>query len=290
MTLPIVCAGHPRDMGFAQGRALRENVRSEVARAGLPTRRSRWPSLRAVVSGALRGRGPGRELFRHFAHQAERLEGLAQASDLPLDSLLALQLRAGARGEVGDAVAWIVRESRPVVGFRSLELTRPWLVPAVAGVNAAGLAVTIGAPSGSVGGTGSERAESPRAAAAPAILLVQDCLARFEHLAGAIDWCRKRPVDGEHVITLADATGARACVVVSGRLRRVEPLLAGAGGSGLIVCRLGGPQGSAATTVVTLDPVGRRLRLESTGGVGVDGSSDYALASDDERSNVATAR
>ena len=73
MSERIVCAGHPRDMGFAQGQQLREVIAAAVARAGLSTRRSRWPSLRAVVSGPLRGRGAGRELFETMDALAREL-------------------------------------------------------------------------------------------------------------------------------------------------------------------------------------------------------------------------
>lgn len=272
MSLPIECAGHPRDMGLAQGQALREIIRAEVARAGLPTHRSRWPSLRPVVSGALRGRGPGRELFRHFAHQAERLEGLAQAADLPLDSLVELQLRlqlgAGAGGELGKETAWIVRESRPVVGFRSLELALPWLVPAVAGVNEAGLAVLAVGSNAAV----ASAALSLHDGAAPPVLLVQDCLARFEHLVGALDWCRKRPVEGHATIVLGDASGARATVEVRGRERRVE-LALGTGRAGLgeaagIEGWVGGARVATSATAasgvgdfVRIDPMARCLDL-----------------------------
>lgn len=290
---PIVCAGHPRDMGIAQGHALREIVRDAVARAGLTTGRSRWPSLRAVVSGPLRGRGAGRELFRHFAHQAERLEGLAQAANLPLDSLLELQLRLGAvragragdRGgvaDVGDA-GWIVRESRPVVGFRSLELTLPWLVPAVAGVNEAGLAVI-----GRLPGAGSDsatRTGARRDGDAPALLLVQDCLARFEHLAGALDWCRKRPVEGDETLLLGDASGARATVVIRGREHRIDSEAVGfalaANRAGELSGRIGletAAGGAAEAGIVRIDPGARLLRLEGFGDGGLDGSRAYGFA------------
>lgn len=248
MSERIVCAGHPRDMGLAQGRQLRELIATAVVRAGLSAQRSRWPSLRAVVSGPLRGRGAGRELFRHFAHQAERLEGLAHAANLPLDSLLELQLRMGTGGG-GDESAWIVRESRPVVGFRSLELTLPWLVPAVAGVNEAGLAVIARLPESAAAAT--------RGGDAPPILLVQDCLARFEHLAGALDWCRRRPVGGVQTILLGDGSGARATIEFRGRERHVES----------------GPADAAMewdAGLVRIDPVARRLWLERPGGGGVD--------------------
>jgi len=225
-------------MGAAQGRALAERIRAAVAGAGLATRRSCWPTLRPVVSGPLRGGGAGRELFRHFAHQAERLEGLAEAADLPLDALLELQLRIRSGPGVpqrADAGDWIVRESRPVVGFRSLDLTLPWLVPAVAGVNEAGLALAASWPGIEPGGAhdvvacgGAVAAADHRAGATPPILLVQDCLARFEDLAGALDWCAKRPVEGALELAIADAEGAAATVVFAGRDRRVERAASGA--------------------------------------------------------------
>ena len=292
MSQSIVCTGHPRDMGLAQGRQLRAAIEAAVARAGLSTHRSRWPSLRPLVSGTLRGSGPGRELFRHFAHQAERLEGLAQAANLPLDSLLELQLRMGSsggeRGDLGagsdgEEGAWIVRESRPVVGFRSLELTRPWLVFAIAGVNAAGLAVMVDSPGSS--DEPDDRTVRNRKGNAPSALLVQDCLARFENLAGAVDWCCKRPIEGDQVLVLGDATGARATVVVSGRMRRVEQAASGAGptgaasrDSGTLVRALGTMGRSGRESHVQLDPIGRRLRLE-VAGAGVGGRAlDFGLA------------
>lgn len=273
-------------MGLAQGEALRDAIRAEVARQGLALSRGRWPSLRAVVSGPLRGQGAGRELFRHFAHQAERLEGLAQAAELPLDSLLALQLAlhdpfavdaaAVSAARVPSPAEWIVRESRPVVGFRSLEVTLPWLVPAFAGVNAAGLAVAVEPET--VADEALQR--DPRGggvADAPAILLVQDCLARFEHVAGALDWCCKRPASGALVLAFADATGARARIVVSGRERRVEARVDGAGGeAGLLECGLGRSAG------VSLAPARRSLRLDARGDGRSRGALEQALAPHEE--------
>ncbi len=280
-------------MGIAQGRALGAIIRAAVARAGLPTHRSRWPSLRPVVAGPLRGRGPGRELFRHFAHQAERLEGLAQGSDLPLDSLVELQprlqLRVGAGGEMGREPGWIVRESRPVVGFRSLELTLAWLVPAVAGVNEAGLAVLAPLSDGA--------ASAPRRdGAAPPLLLVQDCLARFENLAGALDWCRKRPVEGEQTIYFGDASGARATVEIRGRERRVEisPEMGRAevGEAVGLAGRIGGATSSAMSSgagdLVRIDPVARRLDVRGVAALARKGGQTFGFeplaASSAERS------
>lgn len=260
-------------MGSAQGRVLAGAIRAEVARAGLATRRSRWPSLRPVVSGPLRGRGAGRELFRHFAHQAERLEGLAEASDLPIDALLELQLRMRwsleAEPRPGTSAGFVVRASRPVVGFRSLELTLPWLVPALAGVNDAGLAVLAEWPSPERADEGAApvgpraaRASGgdPHAGDAPPILLVQDCLARFENVAGALDWCRKRPVEGELVLRLLDASGAGAVVRVAGRERRSEATDARAGdGEPVLEGSYGSPGGAGPSARLRLEPRARRL-------------------------------
>lgn len=254
MSRKIECAGHPRDMGFAQGRALRDAIRAEVERAGLATRRSRWPNLRPVVSGPLRGRGAGRELFRHFAHQAERLEGLALAADLPLDSLLELQLRMCGPA----ASAFVVRESRPVVGFRSLELACAWLVPAVAGVNAAGLAVVAEWPVRE-GASGRDPCEGD----APPLLLVQDCLARFENVAGALDWCGKRPVEGELVLRFLDASGAGARVVFAGCERRAERIEAAHGeGEPVLEGVFVDLVRSGSSCRLRLEPRARRMRCE----------------------------
>jgi hypothetical protein len=313
MWTTIECAGHPRDMGLAQGTALATAIRAELARAGLPLRRSRWPDLRGLTSGPVRGAGAGRELFRHFAHQAERLEGLAQRADVPVDSVLQLHLRLRAGGVAGGLVArraslrthdavlgggrerasaeaanraraqgsdravllertlpaalpgeagWIVRESRPAVGFGSVEITLPWLVSSVAGVNEAGLSIVAGPMLWGRAGLGGQ---------APSILLVQECLQRFPDLAGALDWCRKRPVEGEQAFVLADASGAVATVTSTDRERRIQT---GSGEIDLEAGELPNHESAAMThpgrTVlgtdrVLLDPLRRSLRVEAEG-------------------------
>jgi len=54
------------------------------------------------------------------------------------------------------------------------------------------------------------------------MLLVQECLHRSSDLEGAIDWCLKRPVEGEQSILLCDASGALATLFVTGTERRVQ--------------------------------------------------------------------
>jgi hypothetical protein len=109
---------------------------------------------------------------------------------------------------------WIVRRSRPEVGFRSVELTLPWLATSVAGVNESGVAAMI-APTAPGG---------PRTAGTPApsaLLLVQECLQRFRDVTGCIDWCLKRPTSGAASIVVADAAGMLAGVALAGDERRV---------------------------------------------------------------------
>jgi hypothetical protein len=295
MWTTIECAGHPRDMGIAQGGAARAAIRAEISRAGLSVARSRIPSLRALVDGPKRGRGAGREFQRHFAHQAERLEGAAYAAGVSTDALLDLHLRVRAGGTDGGLLSrrasvrartvggqgdekrallerslprasageagWIVRESRPEVGFRSVEIGLPWLVCAVAGVNEGGLAVAAGPLLwGEPGDDGWP----------PSMLLVQECLQRFTDVTGALDWCQKRPVEGEQSFVLADASGAMATVVASGRNRRVQS------GEGELYIEGGELPESTADAGrvegaeppmdrVWLDPKTRRLQLDAAG-------------------------
>lgn len=295
MWTTIECAGHPRDMGIAQGAGARAAIRSEIERAGLSLERSRIPTLRAFTHGPLRGRGAGREFFRHFSHLSERLDGLAFGAGVPLDSVLDLHLRVRAGGLEGGLLArrasirartvsghgalknvllerslpraiegessWILRESRPSVGFRSIEVVLPSLVSAVAGVNEGGLAVLAGPLLWGASG---------RDGWPPALLLVQECLQRFKDVEGALDWCRKRPVEGEQSFVLADAEGAVATVIASGRERRVQ---AGEGEFYLEGGELPESVGADGESVaaagpadrVWLDPKTRRLQIDAVG-------------------------
>jgi hypothetical protein len=297
----IECAGHPRDMGLAQGGAFADSIRAACGAAGLSVRRSRAVSLAPLASGPVRGAGAGREFHRHFAHQAERLEGLARAAKVPADSVLELHLRIREGGAVGgllsrraclrahtsgdsdpekriilertlpiaapDESGWMLRESRPAVGFRSVEVGLPWLVPGVAGVNEAGLSV-MGGPI--LWGT------PGRGGFPSSVLLVQECLQRFEDLEGALDWCRKRPVEGEQSVVLADASGSVATVISTGRTRRIQE------GEGELYLEGGelatpaphtsdmaeathGTVSEAPPAQVILDPRRRSLRLETDG-------------------------
>ncbi|HYB12675.1 MAG TPA: hypothetical protein VEG67_04340 [Myxococcota bacterium] len=220
----VRCAGAPRDLGLDQGQAC------ALALQGLRTALAEAAGVRELT----------RDLRRHFPQLAERLEGMARGARVPVRILLvalARELGCGAQHEppatragvlwgfapvwtgsgatlvwaAGGADApWRVRESRPENGLPSLEIVLPWHAGGVAGVNAAGLAVactTLRAP----------LAAQP--CAAPAFLLVQECLQRFESVEGAEEWCLHRPAGGRSTILLADARGGLGGVEVTGKER-----------------------------------------------------------------------
>lgn len=200
-----------------QGRACRDAVARRFAAGSAWERvrsRAGWPDERASRSF--------RDLWQYFPHQADRLEGLGGAAGVPATWLAP---RVPVPGEVEPALAGfaaptprlgrglggplVVRRSRPEGLFASVEVTRPWLPAALVGVNERGLAVAgVSGP-----------AEAVRCAA-PAWLLAQDCLERFEALGPALDWCCERPGGGGGALLLAHATGGMVGVVF-GDTRRV---------------------------------------------------------------------
>lgn len=239
----IECEGAPRDLGLVQGEACRAAIRDRVARSGLRSRR-RLPLPRRLAGGAVLGAGAGLAVMRHYPHLAERMTGLARASEMPLDLAMELLLMAtyephqhalgqaavgcAVAGDAGTSLAravhWpsspgsrpIVRRSRPEVGFGSVELTLPWLVSALAGVNDKGLAV-----SWIPRATRDITPDSPTAIDAPNLLLVQECLQRFDRIEGALEWCLNRPSRGDATLHLAHASGEVAAVECRGAEREI---------------------------------------------------------------------
>jgi len=88
----------------------------------------------------------------------------------------------------------VLRRSAPENDFRSLELTVAGVPSAIAGLNERGLAVVAVASE-----------SEPSGLAAPAMLLVQDCLQRFASSDTAAHWCRTRPVGRGISLVFADA-------------------------------------------------------------------------------------
>jgi hypothetical protein len=219
----VECEGAPRDLGFDQGAACAGVLRATRAAQRLLERTTRGSDAALA-----------RDLRRHFPRQAEILAGISAAAGVPrawLERMLARELAAAESAPAGSwavaagaaltagaglvarslAGARIVRRRRPEGGFRSVEVTRPWLGTALAGVNERGLAAAaLEAPGGAVG-----------ECAAPAALLIQDCLERFESLDAVLDWCTGRPGGGAATLLLADAAGEVAGVEIAGAARRV---------------------------------------------------------------------
>jgi len=224
---PVECGGAPRDLGSDQGTQCRAALNAAYRS------RSRWQRVRLRVLARSDASRRARELRRFHPQQAEMLEAMARASSVPVSWLIAILTddpwpaapadalvlaAASAITDCGGLLARarpgaaIVRRSRPESGFRSIELTQPWRVAPLAGVNEAGLAVACVSEAGPL--TGSRHA-------VPATLLAHDCLRRFDSLDGAIDWLLVRPGGGKSMLVLAERSGEIAGVSIDGDERRI---------------------------------------------------------------------
>jgi len=273
----VRCAGAPRDLGLDQGAA-----------------------GRGAIQAALRGRGAGqdarriaRDLERFFPHHAERMQGISLGARVP-EAALAAELAALLAGDAGLAVAagglvgrsiaaappaLVLRASAPDNDYRSLELAPAGSPAAWIGVNEHGLAATA---------TALPAAEASLAGcAAPAQLLVQDVLQRFDSVEKAADWALRRPAGGHASLLLADASGRVGAVEIDGRTRRIlgagEGALVGLGPAPVLaalekaLAEAGALEAAAlarllaepgrAPLVAVADPAGRRLGIAPPGAV-----------------------
>ncbi len=221
----VRCAGAPRDLGLDQGQAFGALVREQLG--ALPWRGAR---LREWLPGS-RSRRIWRDLQCYFPHHAERTLGLSAGAGVPARALVAplsglldgdgaLALGAQGAGE-GRALlgrsftapdVWAVRHSAPDNDYRSVELAPVWSVAATIGVNQHGLAAMVTALP--------PAAAALAGCAAPAALLVQDVLQRFDTVDKAVEWALRRPAGGFAALLLADAAGALGGVRIEGRARR----------------------------------------------------------------------
>lgn len=224
----IECEGAPRDLGFDQGTQCRMALNAAYRS------QSRWQRARLrMLARSDSCRRMRLEIRRFYPQQAEMMQAIARASRVPVAWLIAnlagnrrptappdalVLAAASATTDCGGLLAralpgdGIVRRSRPESGFRSIELTQPWRVAPLAGVNEAGFAVACVSDPGRVAGSRH---------AVPAALLAHDCLRRFDSLDGAIDWLLARPGGGKSTLVLTDLSGDIAGVAVDGDDRRV---------------------------------------------------------------------
>jgi len=217
--IPIVeCEGAPRDLGRDQGAVCCTALAARFARA---SRLARWRNWLGLVDPEARELDCS--LWRSFPHQAESLRGLGAAAGVPAAWLVSelTRLRADAvpaaalerpSGLLGRGLdgAWILRRSRPQGLFASVEVARHGVAAPLVGVNERGLAAAV------LPGRSDRRV-------APAWLLVQDCLQRFESLEPALDWCRVRPGGSGGGLLLMDASGAAAAVSFEVERRVLRP-------------------------------------------------------------------
>lgn len=292
------CAGAPRDLGRDQARA----AGAARLRAAGAASRSRWQRLLGALDREdASHRAVRRDLLRHFPHLGERAIGLSRGAGLGLGSIVrllvddagsagvalavaaerraggALLVRSLAAAGSGAGDLW-VRHGAPDNDFRSVEVVRAWGVAALAGVNEHGLAATaVSLPAAP--------RDSSRCAA-PASLLVQECLQRFRGLEAAIEWCERRPAGGRAEVLLVDAGGGMAAVRIAGDERLVLhpsegllPAAADEAGSRALVKACGEEPGlgparlgelaagaaSAWSVAVLVDPQERRLAIHRAG-------------------------
>lgn len=224
-------------MGEAQGAACRDAIRERIRASGIANRGRLAASLRPFLAGRVLGSGMAREIARYYPHLSERIQGLASGSGLATDSLMEMFVRASRDELAGEILAseaaigarpgsdvriarslpesqWVLRRSLPDVGFASVEVTLPWLATSVAGVNEAGVVAAVDPGPDSL----------PRSDAPSALLLVQECLQRFDDVTGCLDWVLKRPASGSVQLVVGDATGRVARVRIDDANRAVEEL------------------------------------------------------------------
>lgn len=238
----VHCTGAPRDLGLDQGRAFAGQIQRAAGRLRADGRVARWFFERAR-SG--RPAAVRRDTLRYFPHLGERAMGLARGSGVGEIALAGL-LGRSFDGDAGGILALdaettggaplivrtlaerergaIVRNSAPDSDHASVDLVLPWRVAALGGVNGHGLAVASVPHS----------ADFRLGHAAPAILMTQDCLQRFDLVEKAVDWIQGRPAGGAASFVLADATGALLAVDVTPDERTVREPESGrlvAGGS-----------------------------------------------------------
>lgn len=224
------CSGTPRDLGRQQGLVCAAELqRAYQAQPWLGRRTAPFRQRRSAARFA-------RDFWRHFPHQAERLQALARASRVPEAWLLrelAAELRESSapdalalvpQGSAPLLVGWYatglrLRESRPDGRHASLEWSAAGSSSARLGVNERGLAAAalalVGTGQLSAGDPQADSRSSGARCAAPATLLVQDCLENFDRLEPAVEWCLSRPAGGMARILIADAQGYAAAIDVS---------------------------------------------------------------------------
>jgi hypothetical protein len=200
--------------------------------AATKSRRSVAPAVTVASPGPsqrLRGIALGARFREDSLWLMQAMEGLLGSVDgitdvPPPDGCSAVAI-CGSMSSVGEpAIAhnfdylpivqpfYILRESSPHAGFRSLEFTAAPLVGAMDGVNERGLAVTYNyaqtVDPGGIGPTVSMR--------------ISEVLARCETVSGAVEWLTCQPRWGSGLLMLADRYGDLASLELSNTVAAVR--------------------------------------------------------------------
>lgn len=244
----VVCEGGPREMGVAQGSALRERIQGarEVLRELDAVRKQRtWWVPWGVFLGLAERKAEGmlgEALSEHAPEMAQRLAGIAEGAGVspaalcllnaaevllssvrdvtavpPAMACSAVAVR-GRRSATGEPIIahnfdyvplvqpfYVLRESRPSGGLRSLDFTVAPLCGAVDGMNERGLCIAMNyafpVDTGPAG--------------LPNSMAIAEALARCGTVAEAVDWIVSRPRWGGALLMLADEAGDIASVELS---------------------------------------------------------------------------
>jgi hypothetical protein len=100
-----------------------------------------------------------------------------------------------------------LREREPSDGFKSLNVTYPPLLGAIAGVNEKGLAVSLN--------HAFESAPKKQKSGQIITFLVQDCLDRFSTVDECVEYLKTQKVPNGSMMTLVDETGQQVCAELS---------------------------------------------------------------------------
>ncbi len=245
--IDCVCSGTDREIGFTQGRALKEQIRRLWKRLALMDAfRLEQPAwlpyplyLRLAASKAERALRPALEELE--PGMLARLEGLSAGSGLPvrnfclmnaIEALLstvtgrivagpggcsALGIRP-TRSSISEPMVaknfdyiplvqpfFIIRDSRPARGLRSLQFTVAAMPGAVDGINEHGLCITLNY---------AFVLDSSRPAPLISMTIAQ-ALAQCKDVAAAARFITQRSRWGAGILMLADASGDLACLELS---------------------------------------------------------------------------
>ncbi len=200
--------------------------------AATKSRRSIAPAVTVASPGAsqrLRGIALGARFSEDSLWLLQAMEGLLGSvdgiTDVPPPGGCSAVAICGSMSSVGEPVIahnfdylpivqpfYILRESSPHAGFRSIEFTAAPLVGAIDGVNERGLAVTYNYA----------HTVDPGRIEPTVSMRISEVLARCETVSGAVEWLTCQPRWGGGLLMLADRHGDLASVELSNTVAAVR--------------------------------------------------------------------